>query len=129
MKVRGVYVALLLAPTLALAQNNPLTGFFRSITGALSGSAKPAPPTPTSTLGIRGMDDTSAAAPAAAGAEAPAGDTRLLESWAVGRTEAESAAARRGLSARVVELAGASAQATKPAPAPSPPGATPGVLP
>lgn len=129
MKVRGVYVALLLAPTLALAQNNPLTGFFRSITGALSGPAKPAPAAPTTTLGIRGMDDTSAAAPAAAATEAPAGDTRLLESWAVGRTEAESAAARRGLSARVVELAGASAQATKPAPASAPPGATPGVLP
>jgi hypothetical protein len=106
MKIRGLYLALLLAPTVVLAQGNPLSGFLRSITGVLSGPAKPAPQTPTSTLGIRGMDDASAAAPAVS-AEAPAGDghARLLESWAVGRTEAESAAARRGLSARVVELA------------------------
>lgn len=120
MKVRRMYVLLLLVPTLALAQNNPLTGFFRSITGALGGPAKPAPPPPTSTLGIRGMDDASAAAPAAA-ADAPAGDARLLESWAVGRTEAESAAARRGLSARAVELA--TAEPPKPAtPSPTPGG-------
>ena len=106
MKIRGLYLALLLAPTVVLAQGNPLSGFFRSITGVLSGPAKPAPQAPTATLGIRGMDDASAAAPAV-NAEAPAGDahSRLLESWAVGRTEAESAAARRGLSARVVELA------------------------
>ncbi|MDT8992002.1 hypothetical protein RQP54_14110 [Curvibacter sp. APW13] len=127
MRVRGVHLALLLAPTLVLAQSNPLTGFFRSITGALGGTTKPAPQTPTATLGIRGMDDASAAAPAA-GAEAPAADIRLLESWAVGRTEAESAAARRGLSARVVELAGA--PASKPAPAPAGPAApAPGGLP
>jgi hypothetical protein len=35
---------------------------------------------------------------------APAvGDLKLLESWAVGRMEAEAAAARRGLRARLVK--------------------------
>jgi len=46
---------------------------------------------------VRGIDegDAKTAAPAA-------GDARLLEGWAVGRKEAEAAAARRGLAARPV---------------------------
>lgn len=106
MKARWFCITLVLAPTLVLAQENPLSGFFRSITGALGGTSKPTPQTTTSTLGIRGMDDATAAA---VPAEAPAGDARLLESWAVGRTEAETAAARRGLVARTVELVGSGA--------------------
>ncbi len=106
MKAILVCVVWSLVPVAALAQGASFSGFFRSITEALSGPAKPAPQTSTSTLGIRGMDD---GATVAAAPEAPVGDTRLLESWAVGRTEAESAAARRGLVVRVVELNSAEA--------------------
>ncbi len=83
-----------LAPA-ALAQGGGFTDLLRSVTGAI-GSKEAAPPAgQTAVLGVRGMDegDAKASAPAA-------GDLKLLESWAVGRKEAEAAAARRGLTAR-----------------------------
>jgi hypothetical protein len=82
----------------ALAQGGGFTDLLRSVTGALGGKeAAPAPKPETSVIGVRGMDegDAKTAAPAT-------GDARLLESWAVGRKEAEAAAARRGLKARPV---------------------------
>jgi hypothetical protein len=87
-----------LAPV-ALAQGGGLSDLFRSVTGAIGGkeAAAPAQKGETAVLGVRGMDegDAKTSAPAA-------GDARLLESWAVGRKEAEAAAARRGLAARPV---------------------------
>jgi hypothetical protein len=87
-----------LAPA-ALAQGGGFSDLLRSVTGAI-GSKKEAPPPAgqTAVLGVRGMDegDAKASAPAA-------GDAKLLESWAVGRKEAEAAAARRGLTARPVD--------------------------
>ncbi len=83
----------------ALAQGGGLSDLLRSVTGAIGGkeTAAPAQKGETAVLGVRGMDegDAKAAAPVA-------GDAKLLESWAVGRKEAEAAAARRGLAARPV---------------------------
>ncbi len=83
----------------ALAQSGGLSDLFRSVTGAIGGkeTAAPAQKGETAVLGVRGMDegDAKTSAPAA-------GDARLLESWAVGRKEAEAAATRRGLAARPV---------------------------
>lgn len=87
-----------LAPV-ASAQGGGFSGLLRSVTGAISGKETPipAPAGQTAVLGVRGMDEGDAknSAPAA-------GDLKLLESWAVGRKEAEAAAARRGLAARPV---------------------------
>lgn len=95
-------LSLLLLCTLspvALAQGGGLSDLLRSVTGAVSGkeTAAPAQKGQTAVLGVRGIDegDAKTAAPAA-------GDARLLEGWAVGRKEAEAAAARRGLAARPV---------------------------
>lgn len=83
----------------AQAQGGGLSDLLRSVTGAISGkeTAAPAQKGETAVLGVRGMDegDAKGSAPAA-------GDLKLLESWAVGRKEAEAAAARRGLKARPV---------------------------
>ena len=95
-------LSLLLLCTLspvALAQGGGLSDLLRSVTGAVSGkeTAAPAQKGQTAVLGVRGIDegDAKTAAPAA-------GDARLLEGWAVGRKEAEAAAARHGLAARPV---------------------------
>ena len=95
-------LSLLLLCTLspvALAQGGGLSDLLRSVTGAVSGkeTAAPAQKGQTAVLGVRGIDegDAKTAAPAV-------GDARLLEGWAVGRKEAEAAAARRGLAARPV---------------------------
>ena len=83
----------------ALAQGGGFSDLLRSVTGAIGGkeTAAPAQKGETAVLGVRGIDegDAKTSAPAA-------GDARLLESWAVGRKEAEAAAARRGLAARPV---------------------------
>lgn len=81
----------------ALAQGGGISDLLRSVTGAIGGKEAPAPAGQTAVLGVRGMDegDAKTSTPAA-------GDARLLESWAVGRKEAEAAAARRGLTARPV---------------------------
>ena len=80
-------LSLLLLCTLspvALAQGGGISDLLRSVTGAISGkeSAAPAQKGETAVLGVRGMDEG--------------------EGWAVGRKEAEAAAARRGLTARPV---------------------------
>ena len=93
-------LALLLFFALLPAASSAEGGFFsnvlRGVTGAI-GNKDAAPATPTATLGVRGADegDVKVAAPAAE-------DVRMLESWAVGRKEAEAAAGRRGLAARTV---------------------------
>jgi len=70
----------------------------RSVTGAVGRSDAPPAKPETSVLGVRGMDEGDAKT------AAPAGDgVKLIESWAVGRREAEAAASRRGLAARSVE--------------------------
>ena len=82
----------------ALAQGGGFSDLLRSVTGAIGGKeAAPAQKGETAVLGVRGIDegDAKTSAPAA-------GDAKLLESWAVGRKEAEAAAARRGLAARPV---------------------------
>ena len=86
-----------LAPV-ALAQGGGFTDLLRSVTGAIGSKEAPAPAGQTAVLGVRGMDegDAKTSAPVA-------GDAKLLESWAVGRKEAEAAAARRGLAARPVD--------------------------
>lgn len=85
-----------LAPV-AWAQGGGFSDLLRSVTGAIGGKEAPASKEPTAVLGVRGIDegDAKTSAPAA-------GDAKLLESWAVGRKEAEAAAARRGLTARPV---------------------------
>ena len=86
-----------LSPPAYAQSDNGLTNMLRSITGAIGGEAKPPPPSAvTPTLGVRGMDDDTTVA------ANTVGDTKQLDSWAVSRTEAEKAAARRGLAARAV---------------------------
>lgn len=87
-----------LLPT-ASAQGNFLSNILRGVTGTVGSKDTPAPVTPTSTLGVRGMDEGGAKASGPATEE-----LKLLESWAVGRKEAEAAAGRRGLAARKVEI-------------------------
>jgi hypothetical protein len=86
-----------LLPT-AFAEGGFLSNILREVTGAVGSKDAPAPAASTSVLGIRGMDEGGAksAGPAT-------GDLKLLESWAVGRKEAEAAAGRRGLAARAAE--------------------------
>lgn len=82
----------------ARAQGGGFSDLLRSVTGAIGHKEAPAPAGQTAVLGVRGMDegDAKGSAPAV-------GDLKLLESWAVGRMEAEAAAARRGLRARLVK--------------------------
>lgn len=89
-----LFCALLPAAT---AQGGGFSDLLRSVTGAIGGKEKPEPSGQTAVLGVRGMDegDAKSSAPVA-------GDAKQLESWAVGRKEAEAAAARRGLKARSV---------------------------
>jgi hypothetical protein len=101
MKMKIILSLLLFCAVLpaALAQGGGISDLFRSVTGAIGGkeTAAPAQKGETAVLGVRGMDegDAKTSAPAA-------GDAKLLEGWAVGRKEAEAAAARRGLAARPV---------------------------
>jgi hypothetical protein len=90
-----------LAP--AVHAQGGLSDMFRSVTGALRGQPEPAPQPKgvTATIGVRGMDE----ADVKAGAATPAsGDYAKMEAWAATRSEAESAAARKGLAARQVAL-------------------------
>lgn len=82
----------------ALADGGFLTNVLRSVTGAVGSKEAPAPAEKTAVLGIRGMDEgeTKSSGPVSQ-------DSKLLDSWAVGRTEAEAAAGRRGLAARTVD--------------------------
>lgn len=97
-----------LLPT-AFAQGNVFTNILRSVTGTVGRTDAPAAAPQTAVLGVRGMDEGDAKA------SAPAGDgVKLIESWAVGRTEAEAAASRRGLTARSVEYGKATADTTNP---------------
>lgn len=82
----------------APAQAGGFSDLLRSVTGAIGSKETPAPTGQTAVLGVRGMDEGEAKTSAPA-----AGDAKLLESWAVGRQEAEAAAARRGLTARPVD--------------------------
>ncbi len=107
-------LALLLVCTLSPAAHaeGGFLDVLRGVAGAIGGN-QPAPAAPpqsvTPTLGIRGMDE------GGAKAAAPAGDSiKLLESWAVGRGEAEAAAGRRGLKSRAASYQGAAKDATKP---------------
>lgn len=82
----------------------------RSVTGAVGRSDAPPAKSETSVLGVRGMDEGDAKT-----AAAPAGDgVKLIESWAVGRREAEAAASRRGLAARAVEYEKVTADTNNP---------------
>ena len=89
-------LSLLLLCTLspvALAQGGGISDLLRSVTGAISGkeSAAPAQKGETAVLGVRGMDEGDAKTTAPA-----AGDSRLLESWAVGRKARIDAALAMG---------------------------------
>ncbi|KAF0164313.1 MAG: hypothetical protein FD157_2267 [Rhodocyclaceae bacterium] len=97
-----------LLPT-AFAQGNVFTNILRSVTGTVGRPETPAATPQTAVLGVRGMDEGDAKA------SAPAGDgVKLIDSWAVGRTEAEAAASRRGLTARSVEYGKATADTANP---------------
>ena len=82
----------------ALAQGGGFSDLLRSVTGAIGSKEAPAPAGQTAVLGVRGIDEADAKTSAPV-----AGDAKLLESWAVGRKEAEAVAARRGLTARPVD--------------------------
>ena len=86
-----------LLPT-AAAQSGGFSNLLRSVTGALGSKEAPQQSGQTTVLGIRGMDEDDAKA-----SSPVAGDAKQLESWAVGRREAETAAARKGLTARQVD--------------------------
>lgn len=92
----GVLLFCTLLPA-ASAQSDFFTNILRGVTGVV-GNKNPAPVTPTASLGVRGVDDgeVKVAVPVAE-------DVKQLESWAVGRKEAEAAAGRRGLTARIVD--------------------------
>ena len=88
-----------------------ITNLLRSVTGAISGAPTPPPAQQTTTvLGVRGMDEETALASNAV--VEPAQALKQLDAWAVGRGEAEKAAAKRGLAARKVVYA-AAAKETK----------------
>lgn len=96
-----------LLPT-AFAQGNVFTNILRSVTGTVGRPDTSAATPQTAVLGVRGMDEGDAKA------SAPSGDgVKLIESWAVGRKEAEAAASRRGLTARSVEYGTAAADNPK----------------
>ncbi len=94
-------VVQLALPSPALADGG-FTGFLRGVTGALGGTAAPAPQQNgvTPTLGVRGMDEEDAAS--AKTAPASNGELKRLETWAETAPGAEAAAAKRGLAARSV---------------------------
>ena len=89
----------------AVQAQGGLSDMFRSVTGALRGQPEPAPQPKgvTATIGVRGMDEAEAAARGKSAGPA-GGDYAQMEAWAATRSEAESAAARKGLSARQVTL-------------------------
>lgn len=93
----------------ALAQGGLFTDILRSVTGAVGRTDAQPEKSQTAVLGVRGMDegDAKTAAPAGEG-------VKMIESWAVGRREAEAAAARRGLTARAVHYESAGADNAKP---------------
>lgn len=93
----------------AFAQGGMFTDILRSVTGAVGRSDAPPEKPQTAVLGVRGMDegDAKASAPSSEG-------VKMIESWAVGRSEAEAAASRRGLTARSVEYEKATADTTRP---------------
>lgn len=99
----AVLAFLSLAPA-AQAQGG-LSDMFRSVTGALRGQPEPAPQPKgvTATIGVRGMDEADAGAKGRSAAPA-GGDYAQMEGWAATRSEAESAAARKGLAARQATL-------------------------
>ena len=98
-----------LLPT-AVAQGGLFTDILRSVTGTVGRSDAPTT-TQTSVLGVRGMDE----GDTKMSASAPAGEgVKMIESWAVGRREAEAAASRRGLAARTVEYEKVGADTTQP---------------
>jgi len=82
-----------------------LSDMFRSVTGALRGQPEPAPQPKgvTATIGVRGMDEADAGAKGKSAGPA-SGDYAQMEGWAATRSEAESAAARKGLAARQATL-------------------------
>lgn len=93
----------------AFAQGGSFSNLLRSVTGAISAPDQPAQKGQTTVLGVRGMDEGEAKS------SAPVADNmKLLESWAVGRKEADVAAARRGLKARTVEYENSKASITTP---------------
>mgnify|MGYP001310920430 CR=1 FL=1 len=95
-----------LLPT-AFAQGNVFTNILRSVTGSVGRTDAPPATSQTAVLGVRGMDEGDAKA------SGPAGDgVQLIESWAVGRKEAEAVASRHGLIARSVEYGKATADDT-----------------
>jgi hypothetical protein len=93
-----------LLPSAYAQGSNGFTNMLRSLTGAVGGEPKPPPTTQaTAVLGVRGMDDDTALASNATPDETQY--LKQLDAWAVGRTEAEKAAAKRGLAARKVAYA------------------------
>lgn len=86
----------LLSVSPAAAQS--FTGFLRGLSNTLSGgNNQPAPAQNTSTtatIGVRGMDDETAAA----GPARPE-DLKLIDGWSATKLEAETAARKRGLAA------------------------------
>lgn len=103
-----VMLCCVLSPA-ALAQGGLFTDILRSVTGAVGRSDAQPEKSQTAVLGVRGMDEGDAKT------SAPAGEgVKLIEGWAVGRREAEAAAARRGLTARAVNYEQAGADNAKP---------------
>lgn len=100
---RGVVfmlAVLALTPGITAAEGG-FAGFFRSLTSLLGNqNDEPSRRPVTATIGVRGMDEGGAtvAAPSAA-------DLKRLDGWAANRIEAETAARRRGVTARAVVLA------------------------
>lgn len=104
-----LYCALI--PTVT-AQGVTFSNILRSVTGAIG--TQDSPPkanqsNQTAVLGVRGMDEEDAKT-----ARPAAGSVKQLESWAVSRKEAESAAAQRGLKARSVDYATVSSGTSDP---------------
>lgn len=93
-------LAILLVATGAHAQG--VTGFFRSITGALQGGQQAPQPQQGATpvMGVRGMDQGEAVAGGAAADE----DSLLMEGWTSTKGEAEKLAKKKGLASRPAAL-------------------------
>ncbi|HEY1180896.1 MAG TPA: hypothetical protein VN066_01685 [Rhodocyclaceae bacterium] len=98
----------LLSATPAAAQS--FSGFLRGLSNSLSGgNNQPAPAQNTSataTIGIRGMDDETAA-----NGPARPEDLKLIDGWSATKLEAETAARKRGLVANQAAAYDASASA------------------
>jgi len=102
---RAVAILAFLSLAPAAQAQGGLSDMFRSVTGALRGQPEPAPQPKgvTATIGVRGMDEADAGAKGKTAGPAT-GDYVQMEGWAATRSEAESAAVRRGLAARQVTL-------------------------